>query len=59
MPSSSLPIGGAVYPYMFYSPSMNSQMFRHPPGPPPGSPANVHHLTIDTEVMMMVSLTKW
>ena len=58
MPSSSLPIGGRMYQYLGYNPSYNNEILRHhPPGPPPGSPANSQRLTIETE-MMMVSLTK-
>ena len=57
MPSTSLPIGGIVYPHQGYSPSANHLFFQHSPGPPPGSPATLHPLAADTD-LIMVSLTE-
>ena len=56
MPSSSLPMGGIVYHYQGYSNSVNHPLFQNPPGPPPGSPANLQ-VQAETD-LTMVSLTE-
>ena len=53
MPSWSLPIGGGICQYLGYPPLHGQQFPHNPPVPPPCSPANIRHITIDSDMMMV------